>query len=204
MTIKKLLSALFIAILLVSLTACNDEQKTNLQTEDLKEMIVGAELPYLLYANNDYCIMNMWHGGIIVYDFTTQEISHRITFEKLEEVGFSYPIPMVSEDGEMIYFREDSRVSKQPYTYSYNLKTKEYTTQNDDVKDVIHYESILENQVIQSLLSDDLAYGGTMIILDDIFIVSRLTKGGSLLSDTEIVFLNKDLVSEKTFPIFGE
>lgn len=41
-----------------------------------------------------------------------------------------------------------------------------------------------------------------MIILDDTFVVSRLVEGGSLLSDTEIVFVKEDLTIEKTFHFF--
>lgn len=198
---KKLLALLFAIGLLFSSTACSDEKKINIQVQDLKEMIVGAELPYLLYANNEYCIMDMWHGGVIVYNFTTQEISDRITFETLEEVGFSYPQTMVSADGEIIYFREDSRESIQPVTFSYNLQTKELVEENDDVEYLIHHEDIYQNQRIQPLLSEG-AYGGTMIILDDTFVVSRLLEGGSLLSDTEIVFVKEDLTIEKTFHFF--
>ncbi|MGL4346094.1 MAG: hypothetical protein ACRCTE_12930 [Cellulosilyticaceae bacterium] len=201
---KKLLTLLFVIGLLFFSTACSNERKINVQVEGLKEMVVGAELPYLLYANNDYCIMDMWHGGIIVYNFSTQEISDRITFEQLKEVGFSYPQPMVSADGEIIYFREDSQESIQPVTYSYNLQTKKLGKENDDVKEIIHHEDIFQNQRIQSLLSDGLAYGVTMIILDDTFVVSRLVEGGSLLSDTEIVFVKEDLTIEKTFHLFKE
>lgn len=199
---KKLLSILCVVIMLFSLSACNDKPKTNLPTKDLKDMIVGAELPYLLYANNDYCIINIWHGGVVVYDFTTQKLSHRVTFEKLEEIGFSYPIPMASENGKMIYFSEDKQSSKQHYTYSYNIETKELCAENENIKNLFHYESIFENQMTQALLLSDFAYGNTMIILDDTFIVTRLSKNGSMLSDMEIVLLDKNLEPVKTFPIY--
>lgn len=52
------------------LTSNITSNKPELNTIDLKNMIVGAELPYLLYGDNDYCIIDMQHGGVIIYDFT--------------------------------------------------------------------------------------------------------------------------------------
>lgn len=171
---------------------------------DLKDMIVGAELPYLLYGNTDYCIIDMQHGGVIIYDFTQKKIKGSISYEELAEVGFKHPIPLISSDGKIIYFAEDSMNLPLKVTHLYNLESFKLSEVRGKIDYISQSEDLYTHNIGQILLSDGFAYGTTCIELDDKIIVSRLQKGGSLLSDTEIVVFDKNHETDEVFPLFHD
>lgn len=192
---------IMIGLFLTSNAASN---KPELNTIDLKDMIVGAELPYLLYSSNDYCIIDMQHGGVIIYDFSQKEIKDRVSYEKLSKAGFKYPVPLISSDGEIIYFAEDSMNAPLKVTHFYSLKNYRLSKVQGEIDYFIQSKDFYSHNIGQSLLSDGFTYGQTCIELDDKVIASRLKKGGSFLSDTEIIFFDKNGEYQDVFPLFHD
>lgn len=172
------------------------------ETNDLKDMAIGAELPYLLYANADYCIVNMWHGGVIVYDFKQRQITDRVSYEQLAQVGFQYPVPLLSSDGNIIYFAENAMTEKPKITHAYDLKKHKLGQTGDESNYFIHHKDFYANEIAEKLLSDGFAYGSTFIELEDKIVVSRY-QNSTLLSDLEVVFVDKNAEQSEAFHLLS-
>ena len=84
---------------------------------DIETMNIGAEMPYLIYGDDNKIIFS-GTCGIVVYDLTKLQISDRLSWDSLNELGIDFINAQVSADGNIIYIGD---TEKREILYEYIL-----------------------------------------------------------------------------------
>lgn len=103
----KITALLLTAMVIISscFASCSGNKSDSIDLSDINEMIIGSEMPEIIYAD-DNDIMLEGSFGIIKYNFKASSITERIPFEKLEAVkGAMLDFP-ISKDGKKIFIRD--------------------------------------------------------------------------------------------------
>lgn len=93
---------------------------------DIEQMNIGAEMPRLLYADNEIVVMQGTFG-VIVYNMQDSIVTNRISYEQMESYDISMMLSSVSQDGTTIFIRnDDMSMSSNDYTftYQYDISTR--------------------------------------------------------------------------------
>lgn len=94
---------------------------------DIEQMNIGAEMPRLLYADNENVIMEGTFG-VIVYNMETSIVTNRISYEHLKTYGISRMLSAVAQDGTTIFIGTDDNMSMSSsefaFTYQYDISTR--------------------------------------------------------------------------------
>lgn len=101
-TITALILAAVMIITLCFVSCSNSKSNEIIDLSDIDNMIVGSEMPEIIYAD-DNDIMISGSFGIIKYNFDTSGITDRIPFEKLEAVEGRMLDFTISKDGKKIF-----------------------------------------------------------------------------------------------------
>lgn len=113
-----------VAILTVGLiTNPVSNRNAEVDLSDIEELNIGAEMPEILYCDEDTAIIK-GTCGVVMYDFNKHTVSDRITFDTLGELGIYYPYTTSSPDGKTLYIAEDK--GEILYTYKYNVRRKNF------------------------------------------------------------------------------
>ena len=91
---------------------------------DIEQMNIGAEMPRLLYADNEIVVMQGTFG-VIVYNMQDSIVTNRISYEQMESYGISMMLSSVSHDGKTIFIGNDDMSSNEyTFTYQYDISTR--------------------------------------------------------------------------------
>lgn len=175
---------IIIGIVTWAILANSSMKNPPLDTTDLANMTMGAEFPYLSFSNDSYCIINMWQGGVVVYDFSQKQIVDRVSFETLSKLGFRFPMPLISDDGATIYFAEDNMRSNQEIAYSYDMENRRLKKVSGEADYSIFINDFVPTE---SQLPDGYIYGSTCIENDGKVTISRAKEGNFRFGDIEII-----------------
>ncbi len=93
----------------------------NIYTNDIAEMNIGAEMPSILYADENKVIFQ-GTCGMIVFDIEKEEIVNRITYDNFWGLGLSYPLCKITDDGKTAYIGE-SNYAENSVKYKYDIKS---------------------------------------------------------------------------------
>ncbi len=140
--------AIVVAVILV-MNPIKEKNKINItehnvDISDIEEMIIGAELPYILYGDNEKVVI---HGqfGFVVYNMKNKKLTNRVAYDQIE-IGWMFLVPAVSKDGEKIYFGESGIYDKPPHYFKY-----EYIIKEDKINEI---EPILFEKMTDELGRD--------------------------------------------------
>jgi beta-lactamase regulating signal transducer with metallopeptidase domain len=90
---------------------------------DIEEMNIGAEMPYLLYGDENIVVIQGTFG-LLVYDLKDSLITNRISYSKLSSLGISMLHAAVAQDGTKVYLGNDERTGTElVFTHQYDIKT---------------------------------------------------------------------------------
>ena len=118
----------FIVVLLIASifiyykVAINDNRKLEVNLSDIEQMNIGAEMPQLLYANNDLAVMQGTFG-LVVYNINDSMVTNRISHELIEPYGISMLHAAVSPNSKTIYIGNDNMHERSHFTHKYNIRT---------------------------------------------------------------------------------
>ena len=73
---------------------------------DIEQMNIGAEMPRLLYADNNIVVMQGTFG-VVVYNMQDSIVTNRISHEHIKSYGISMWLASVSQDGTTIFIGND-------------------------------------------------------------------------------------------------
>ena len=93
---------------------------------DIEQMNIGAEMPRLLYADNNIVVMQGTFG-VVVYDMQDSIVTNRISHEQIESYDISMMMASVSQDGTTIFIgNDDMSMSSNEfiYTHQYDISTR--------------------------------------------------------------------------------
>ena len=93
---------------------------------DIEQMNIGAEMPRLLYADNNIAVMQGTFG-VVVYNMQDSIVTNRISYEQIKSYGISMMLASVSQDGTTIFIgNDDMSMSSNEfiYTHQYDISTR--------------------------------------------------------------------------------
>ncbi|WP_277587094.1 hypothetical protein [Psychrobacillus antarcticus] len=93
---------------------------------DIEQMNIGAEMPQLLYADNNIVVMQGTFG-VFVYNIQDLIVTNRISYEHIKSYGITMMMASVSQDGTTIFIgNDDMSMSSNEfiYTHQYDISTR--------------------------------------------------------------------------------
>lgn len=103
----------------------HEGEELEVDLSDIEQMNIGAEMPLLLYADNNIVVMQGTFG-VVVYNMQDSAVTNRISYEQIESYGISLMNASVSQDGTTIFIgNEDMSMSSNEiiYTHQYDIST---------------------------------------------------------------------------------
>ena len=126
---QKTISTVFIVVVIaVSIfiyykNTINNTSELGIDLSDIEQMNIGAEMPHLLYADNNSAIMQGTFG-LVVYNINDSIVTNRISYEQLKSYGISMLYAAVSQDGTTIYIGNDDMNGGSNFKHQYNIRTR--------------------------------------------------------------------------------
>ena len=90
---------------------------------DIEEMNIGAEMPRLLYADNNIAVMQGTFG-VVVYNMQDSIVMNRISYDQIKSYGITMMLASVSQDGSTIFIGNDDMYKELIFTYQYDISTR--------------------------------------------------------------------------------
>jgi beta-lactamase regulating signal transducer with metallopeptidase domain len=118
---------------------------------DIEEMNIGAEMPWLMYADKDIAIMQGTFG-LLVYSMDEHKVIDRISYNRYRNLGIPDSLyTLVSSKGDKVYlgsFDQSTGVSE-GFTHVYDVKSgriSEFSGQQPkNVNEREHFGKVMEN-----------------------------------------------------------
>ncbi|MDF2800857.1 MAG: hypothetical protein K0S61_760 [Anaerocolumna sp.] len=170
---------------------------------DIEQMNIGAEMPYLLYGDDNIAIMQGTFG-LLIYNLNESKVTNRISYDQLKDLGITMVYAGVSLDGAMIYFGNDDMMSTDiRYTYQYDIKSntfKEFAKQEVEVMK-INQISTSEDGKYYEYYDFHYLINNTVVELDKSFIYLRAKTDWSMKS-LQIVISSYEDGTSKIYDVF--
>ena len=144
---------------------------------DIEQMNIGAEMPRLLYADNEIVVMQGTFG-VIVYNMQDSIVTNRISYEQMESYDISMMLASVSQDGTTIFIQNDDlsmSSNENLYTHQYDINTRIIQKTIQQPSNLFRPKTIEQPGFHEQY--DDLQYGTSynIVELDNSFIYLRST-----------------------------
>ena len=167
---------------------------------DIEQMNIGAEMPRLLYADNQIAVMQGTFG-VVVYNMQDSIVANRISYEKIKSYGISMMLASVSQDGTTIFFgNDDMSMSSNEYIFTYDISTRIIKKTTQQPTNLFSPKTIEQPGYHEHY--DDLQYGTShnIVELDKSFIYLRSAKWE--MKDLQIVNCPYEDGESKVFDVF--
>ncbi len=102
----------------------NEGEVLSLDLSDIPEMNIGAEMPSILYADDNIAVIQGTFG-VIVYNMQNSFVTNRISYGHMKSYDISMMVASVSQDGTTIYIgNEDmSMTNESNFTHQYDIRS---------------------------------------------------------------------------------
>ena len=142
---------------------------------DIEQMNIGAEMPRLLYADNNIVVMEGTFG-VVVYNMQDSVVTNRISHEQIKSYGITTMMASVSQDGTTIFIgNDDMSMSSNEfiYTHQYDISTRLIKKTTQQPQNLYRPKTIEHSGYHEQY--DDLQYGTShnIVELDNSFIYLR-------------------------------
>lgn len=150
MYFKRKIVSLIGLLMIISLTfiSCSAVNEKDIDLSDIDDMNIGAEMPEILYGDDEKIIM---HGtfGILTYNYKEEKITQRVNYDAFGDLTNSMLGYRASKDGKRIFIL----LFDEQKNYEYNLSSGELTAFEGDVDEDAFSQSIFtadeSNQFIE-------------------------------------------------------
>ncbi|MBB4823023.1 hypothetical protein HNO89_000241 [Sporosarcina luteola] len=169
---------------------------------DLEQMNIGAEMPQLLYADNQIAVMQGTFG-VVVYNMQDSIVTNRISYEQIKSYGISMLLASVSQDGTTIFIGNDDMSmssNESIFTHQYDISTRIIKTTTQQPSNLFRPKTIEQPGYHEQY--DDLEYGTShnIVELDRSFIYLRSAKWE--MKDLQIVNCPYEYGESTVFDVF--
>ena len=96
------LALIIIALSAILILSKNNITESEINLDDIDSMNIGAQMPDIIYGDDDKLIMKGTFG-IIFFDLHTEQVYKRVPQSSLEDLGLHQPLVTVSGNGKNIY-----------------------------------------------------------------------------------------------------
>lgn len=190
---------LLCCLVILLLTGCAFNQSyTKVDLSDIEQMNIGAEMPNLLYGDENIAIMQGTFG-LLVYSLDDSMVTDRISYDQLEKLDIFMLVAGVSKDGEKIYIGNvDDWISEPHFMYEYNIKSRKMKTLTQQNVDVFNPTSVAPGYSEQYDKYFDLHYliSETIVKLEDSFMYLRADTDWRMKSLQLVICQYKDASNE--------
>lgn len=153
--------------------SCSAEKESSIDLSDIQDMNIGAEMPEILYGDDEKMIM---HGsfGILTYNHKEEKITQRVHFEDIGEITSRFCGYRGAKDGKRIFIM----LFDEQKNYEYNLVSGKLNIFAGDIENEAFYAPVFTDEECNQLTQ---AIGDTY-----------LTSLHYLKKDSSILFLKAD------------
>ncbi len=168
---------------------------------DIEEMNIGAEMPRLLYGDENRLVIRGTFG-VLVYDINDSLVTDRLSYEDVSPLGIQMLYAAVSQDGSKIFFgnEEPPGGGRSRYTYQYDIKTgtiSEISQQPDNLyRPAVIMPSPGYNEQYDKYFDFHYLIGETIIDYGESFLYLRAKTDWSMKSLQFVICQYKDGASE--------
>ena len=169
---------------------------------DIEQMNIGAEMPRLLYANNNIAVMQGTFG-VVVFNMQDSVVTNRISYEQLTSYGITMMAATVSQDGSTIFIGNEDMSAEVIFTYQYDINTrfiKESTQQPSDLFYPITIETPGYNAQYDKYFDLQYLTSDKIVELNDSFIYLRSLDWN--MKNLQIVICQYEDGKNKVFDVF--
>lgn len=199
------LKFLYLAISLLLLFGCSSNiegEELAVDLSDIEQMNIGAEMPRLLYANNNIVVMQ-GTSGVVVYNMKDSVVTNRISYEQIKSYGITMMMAAVSPDGTTIFIGNDNMPMSSNefiYTHQYDIRTRLIKETTQQPSNLFRPKSIESPGYHEQY--DDIEYGTShnVVELDHSFIYLRSSSWE--MKDLQIVNCPFEDGERKVFDVF--
>lgn len=169
---------------------------------DIEQMNIGAEMPRLLYADNEIAVLQ-GAFGVVVYNLQDSIVTNRISYEQIKSYGISMMLASVSQDGTTIFIGNDDMSmssNEHIFTHQYDISTRIIKKITQQPLNLFSPKTIEQPGYHEQY--DDLQYGTShnIVELDKSFIYLRSAKWE--MKDLQIVNCPYEDGESKVFDVF--
>ena len=169
---------------------------------DIEQMNIGAEMPRLLYADNNIAVMQGTFG-VVVYNMQDSIVANRISYEQMESHGVPLMSAAVSQDGTTIFIGNNNMSSEFIFTHEYNISTrmvKEITQQPSSLYRAKVIKSPGYNEEYDKYFDLQYITAHTIVELDHSFLYLRSSDWN--MKNLQIVICPYENGENKVFDVF--
>lgn len=171
---------------------------------DIETMNIGAELPKLLYADEDKVIIN-GTCGIVVYDLNEKCIANRLSADELKQRGIFNALAFSSMNGRYVYiydFEESSHSAlDELMLYKYNLFYNSLSQRKGLVEDVYPKQEFGFSAEDREYMDNSKLTGSLSVNRDNDFIFLQADTDWSM-SSLQIVICDYDTGEKEIIDVF--
>ena len=199
------LKFLYLAISLLLLFGCSSNiegEELAVDLSDIEQMNSGAEMPRLLYADNDPVVLQ-GTCGVVVYNMQDSVVTNRISYEQIKSYGIIMIMAAVSPDGTTIFIGNDNPPMSSNefiYTHQYDIRTGLIQETAQQPSNLYSPKTIEQPGYHEQY--DDIEYGTShnVVELDHSFIYLRSSSWE--MKDLQIVNCPYEDGESKVFDVF--
>lgn len=188
-----LVSALLLALIVVGVILIKEKNKT-IDLSDISDMIVGAEMPNIIYYDENKLILN-GSFGIIVYNLSSNKITDRISIDEIERLCPDVdPVSaLASSDGKEVYYGKFYENPSKAISLS-NHKVKDISPDEItifEIKDKSYdekYSTFIENELVSNSVAS----------YDDSFVYLACDSDGQIKNLRVVRYYYDDKSKEET------
>ncbi|MDE7289006.1 MAG: hypothetical protein K2N71_05845 [Oscillospiraceae bacterium] len=123
-------------------TACGKAEEEPIDVSDVKDMVFGSEVPFMLYCSEEKIIIDGAGFGVVVYDLENGRLTDRITYDEIRELGMTGYFNFASADGKTIYFTDmQQSVGLVSAVAAYDVESKNFSPVKEMSDDEFREES---------------------------------------------------------------
>lgn len=169
-------SALIIIALIVGyIIITNNSKNMEVDLSDIEQMNIGAEMPWLLYGDNNIAVIQGTFG-IVLFNIQDSIVTNRISYEDIKPHGITMMMAAVSQDGGTIYIRNEDMYNESIFTHQYHINTgkiKKTTQQPTNLFKSVTIDVQGYNEEYDKYFDLQYLIGYMIVELDDSFIYLR-------------------------------
>ncbi len=188
--------AVIIIVFSVSCFLTQDDSVDQVDLQDVETMNIGAEIPEIVYGDEDKLIMS-GSFGIVYFDLSTQKVYERIPVSSLENLGTAPIIISSSENGKNIY-----SVSIDKSVFKYNPKTKSFSRISEIKEELFRLDDVwLYDDRYEKYVDYNYLLGSQILTLGNRFMYLRADTDWSMRS-LQLVIVNTETEEINVINIF--
>ncbi len=190
--------AVLIIVFSVSCFLTQEDSVNQVDLQDIETMNIGAEMPEIVYGDEDKLIMS-GSFGVIYFDLRTQRVYDRIPVSSLENLGSEPIIISSSENGKNIY-----SISIDKSVFKYNPKTRSFSRISEIKEELFRLDDVwlYDDDRYAKYVDYNYLSGSQILTLDNRFMYLRADTDWSMRS-LQLVIVNTETDEINVIKIFN-